>query len=224
MSYSRTGELLLWGSRLWDPRAPQQIHKFDTFGRSSRGVLHPNSIEAIFDAEVNSACNKGRRCNLTFIIMISVPGTTAAQIGKSITFGKRDAGTCNLPILKCLPYFATLGLFLQDVIQIIHALHNIRNDISVRLGPGLQVWDLRTLRLRKSAACLDGAELTFTTSGSVAYASLYGALECAEEISADTSFMKKWPPFLKCFRVVRRLCTFQWMRNHSAAFFSCKQT
>ena len=51
--YSRTGELLLWGPALWDPRAPRRIHRFDIFAENCGGsIFHPAGLEAILNSEV----------------------------------------------------------------------------------------------------------------------------------------------------------------------------
>ena len=60
--YNESGELLLWGPNLWDPRAPRRIHRFDVFGEScGSSTFHPTSLEAILNSEVSAlaACLEG---------------------------------------------------------------------------------------------------------------------------------------------------------------------
>ena len=53
LSFNPTGELLLWGNKLYDYRAPKEIHAFDTFaGSRCSGTIHPNNLEVILNTEV----------------------------------------------------------------------------------------------------------------------------------------------------------------------------
>lgn len=55
INYSKTGELLLWGPCLWDPRAPKRIHRFDVFGETwGSSTFHPAGLEAILNTEVST--------------------------------------------------------------------------------------------------------------------------------------------------------------------------
>lgn len=53
LCYSPTGELLLSGYNLFDPRAPRLLHSFEAFsGVSGGSAFHPAGQEAIINSEV----------------------------------------------------------------------------------------------------------------------------------------------------------------------------
>lgn len=52
---TRTGELVLWGATLWDPRVPAPLHTFDQLSSNAGGaggIFHPNGGEIILNSEV----------------------------------------------------------------------------------------------------------------------------------------------------------------------------
>jgi HIV-1 Vpr-binding protein len=48
-----TGELVLWGATLWDPRVPAPLHTFDQLSAGGAGgCFHPGGAEIILNSEV----------------------------------------------------------------------------------------------------------------------------------------------------------------------------
>ena len=53
--YNATGELLLWGPTLYDPRAPRRVHAFDLFADSGgASSFHPAGLEAVLNSEART--------------------------------------------------------------------------------------------------------------------------------------------------------------------------
>ena len=52
LCFNPTGELLLFGPTLWDPRAPRCIHVFDLLSYSACSSFHPAGLEAVVNSEV----------------------------------------------------------------------------------------------------------------------------------------------------------------------------
>ena len=53
LCFSPTGELLLYGPTLWDPRAPRSVHTFDLLSYNPcASTFHPAGLEAVVNAEV----------------------------------------------------------------------------------------------------------------------------------------------------------------------------
>lgn len=46
------GELVLWGTTLWDPRVPVPLHTYDQLSASAAGAFHPNGLELVLNSEV----------------------------------------------------------------------------------------------------------------------------------------------------------------------------
>ena len=87
--YSRTGELLLWGPALWDPRAPRRIHRFDVFAENCGGsIFHPAGLEAILNSEVGPCLAPYTRtaCLLSAFHLITCHGRTNAKHCRSPCF------------------------------------------------------------------------------------------------------------------------------------------
>ena len=55
MCYNGTGELLLWGPTLYDPRAPRRVHAFDLFADTGgASSFHPAGLEAVLNSEART--------------------------------------------------------------------------------------------------------------------------------------------------------------------------
>ena len=53
LCFSPTGELLLYGPTLWDPRSPRCVHTFDLLSYNPcASTFHPAGLEAVVNAEV----------------------------------------------------------------------------------------------------------------------------------------------------------------------------
>ncbi len=53
LCFSSTGELLLYGPTLWDPRSPRCVHTFDVLTYNPcASTFHPAGLEVIVNAEV----------------------------------------------------------------------------------------------------------------------------------------------------------------------------
>ena len=54
LCFSSTGELLLYGPTLWDPRSPRCVHTFDVLTYNPcASTFHPAGLEVIVNAEVS---------------------------------------------------------------------------------------------------------------------------------------------------------------------------
>lgn len=52
LCFNTTGELLLFGPTLWDPRAPRCLHVFDLLSYSACcSSFHPGGLEAVVNSE-----------------------------------------------------------------------------------------------------------------------------------------------------------------------------
>ncbi len=72
--FSPTGELLLWGTTLWDPRVPVAVHTFDQLSehQAAGSAFHPGGLELILNSEVWDL--------RTYKLMRSVPCLDATSI------------------------------------------------------------------------------------------------------------------------------------------------
>ena len=63
LCFSPTGELLLYGPTLWDPRSPRCVHTFDLLSYNPcASTFHPAGLEAVVNAEVSllqASCRVG---------------------------------------------------------------------------------------------------------------------------------------------------------------------
>ena len=54
LCFSPTGELLLYGPTLWDPRSPRCVHTFDLLSYNPcASTFHPAGLEAVVNAEAS---------------------------------------------------------------------------------------------------------------------------------------------------------------------------
>ena len=61
LCFSASGELLLYGPMLWDPRSPRCVHTFDVLTYNPcASTFHPAGLEAIVNAEVSNTVNTSR--------------------------------------------------------------------------------------------------------------------------------------------------------------------
>lgn len=180
LCFNPTGELLLFGPTLWDPRAPRCLHVFDLLSYSACcSSFHPSGLEAVVNSEVCAGSpipeylKEGRGPKGTPACFrsgaLAVPPPELPLFGRACPL-RPGLQPLSCPTILCLRQSCMpmqMGPFERGV-----RVQKPGCDVSCVVLLVEQVWDLRTLKLQRCVPCLDSTSLTWNASGDCAFATL----------------------------------------------------
>lgn len=162
LCFSPTGELLLYGPTLWDPRSPRCVHTFDLLTYSPcASTFHPAGLEVVVNAEVSLlGCQYSPMPEIGYQAYLLVRLSTGSGLAKMLDLSHNFS--CNIRTGHCMglnngsivlcPRISKSGLTGHLSVTGVGSAHT--EAAAMCALPGLSSVDLerrRRLRLRHAA-------------------------------------------------------------------------